>query len=142
MVEKLFFNWWRRRRKKKRWWDVFSSITSKYIYIYFFSFKFCFVQLLFVGLFCPFFSLIFFLACTSQQPFFFFKDIGHCGIGVVVRYDKGLIMGALCKNFPYPFGALELEAKASKSWCYFCVGIGSQRDHFGRRFSGCNESYI
>ncbi|KAK4560279.1 hypothetical protein RGQ29_009168 [Quercus rubra] len=40
-----------------------------------------------------------------------FKNIGHCGIGVVVRNDKGLIMGALCKNFPYPLGALEVEAK-------------------------------
>ena len=41
-----------------------------------------------------------------------FKDIGHCGIGVVVRNDKGLIMGAFCKNFPYPLCALEVEAKA------------------------------
>ena len=41
-----------------------------------------------------------------------FKDIGHCGIGEVVRNDKGLIMGAFCKNFPYPLCALEVEAKA------------------------------
>lgn len=43
-----------------------------------------------------------------------FKNIGHCGIGVVVRNDKGLIMGALCKNFPYPLGALEVEAKVAE----------------------------
>ena len=53
-----------------------------------------------------------------------FKDIGHCGIGLVVRNDKGLIMGALCKNFPYPLGALEVEAKAAKVGVIFGWELG------------------
>lgn len=53
-----------------------------------------------------------------------FKDIGHCGIGVVVQNDKGLIMGALCKNFPYPLGALEVEAKAAEVGVIFAWELG------------------
>ena len=53
-----------------------------------------------------------------------FKDIGHCGIGVVVRNDKGLIMGALCKNFPFPLGALEVEAKAAEVGVIFAWELG------------------
>lgn len=53
-----------------------------------------------------------------------FKYIGHCGIGVVVQNDKGLIMGALCKNFPYPLGALEVEAKAAEVGVIFAWELG------------------
>lgn len=36
-----------------------------------------------------------------------FKELGHCGIGVVVRNDKGQLMGALSKILPYPLRVLE-----------------------------------
>ena len=37
---------------------------------------------------------------------------GQCGIGVVVRNDKGQIMGALSKKLLSPLGALAAKAKA------------------------------
>ncbi|KAM3688048.1 hypothetical protein ACJW31_10G121100 [Castanea mollissima] len=43
-----------------------------------------------------------------------FKEFGHCGIGVVVRNDKGQIMRALGKLLLYPLGALKTEAKAAE----------------------------
>ena len=53
-----------------------------------------------------------------------FKDRGHCGIGVVVRNDKGQIMGALSKIFPYPLGALGIEAKATEVGTTFAWELG------------------
>ena len=53
-----------------------------------------------------------------------FKDIGHCVIGVVMRNDKGFIMGALCKNFPHTLGALEVEAKAAEVGVIFVLKLG------------------
>ena len=53
-----------------------------------------------------------------------FKELGHCGIGVVVRKDKGQIMGALSKLLPYPLGALEIEAKVAEIGTTFALELG------------------
>lgn len=41
-----------------------------------------------------------------------FKELGCYGNGVVIRDDKGQIMGAMNKKLDFPLGALEVEANA------------------------------
>ena len=42
----------------------------------------------------------------------------------MVRNDKGQIMGALSKLFPFPLGALEIEAKAAEVGAAFAWNLG------------------
>ncbi|XP_030934232.1 uncharacterized protein LOC115959787 [Quercus lobata] len=53
-----------------------------------------------------------------------FKERGQYGIGVVIRNDKGQIMGALSKTLPYPLGALETKAKAAEIGIIFSWELG------------------
>ena len=53
-----------------------------------------------------------------------FKETGQCGIGVIVRNDKGEIMGAHSKKLYFPLGALEAEVKAMECGIIFAWELG------------------
>lgn len=48
------------------------------------------------------------------------------GIGVIVRYDKGIVEAAMCKRIDAPLGAVEAEAMAYKIGLIFAKDIGIQ----------------
>ena len=53
-----------------------------------------------------------------------FKDTGQSRIGVVVRNEKGQLMGAMSKEILLPLGALEVEARAAEEGIIFARELG------------------
>lgn len=45
-------------------------------------------------------------------------------MGVVIKFEQGQLIGAMCKKIPFPFGALEVEARPAEEGIIFARDLG------------------
>ena len=57
-------------------------------------------------------------------PATIFSSQHMCGVGVVIKDEMGLVVGALSKMLNFPLGSLEAEAKAFEKGVLFAKDIG------------------